>query len=106
MVPPSHTHFYNNKVALNGYGGNGVHCGFNTENKTHAELPPFGIIADVSGSVKVPLALTDPAGHAGDVLCVMYHTRSRVHHRSLFCDECKTVLGAATLQPKWNWKTD
>jgi len=103
MVPPSHTHFYNNKVALNGYGGNGVHCGFNTENKTHAELPPFGIIADVSGSVKVPLALTDPAGHAGDVPGVMYHTRSRVHHRSLFATRARPCSG---LQPKWNWKTD
>jgi hypothetical protein len=106
MVPPNgHAHFYSNKPP--GYGGSGDHCAFNAGNKTNAEALVYGVAGDgESGSVKIPQVLIDAVGHAGEAPCVMYHTRSSVHHLSLFCDTCKDVLRGGSLVNKWSWSVD
>jgi hypothetical protein len=51
----------------------------------------------------VPKTLSDPDKSAYAVPCVMYHTRSKAHHRSKFCKECKGKLRSAEIETKINW---
>ncbi len=88
MVPADANDFYDHT-----HGGQGNHCAFNTVNVANHLAANYGIPADgAGGQVKVPAALTDPDGRGDDVPCVMYHTRSAVHHRSRFCDACVTAI--------------
>lgn len=110
MVPETHATYYQNAADAppdQGFGGDGKHCSFNTENKTNAEAGALGLIPDGrSGSVKVPVLLTQPGGDPLRVPCVMYHTRTSVHCKSKFCDTCKATLTAPTLEPKWSWRAE
>jgi hypothetical protein len=96
MTPSTQATYYNNT-----YGGAGDHCSHNAQRVLHANLAPFNVIADgQSGEVMVPLSLIN--GH-GPPPCIMYHTRTRVHHTSVFCDHCKASLRGDELVPKWNF---
>ncbi|MCY1058878.1 hypothetical protein [Nannocystis sp. SCPEA4] len=113
MVPSTgHTNYYRDKVETpakptDGLGGDGEHCAHNTETRSNNEAPGFGVAGDgLSGYVKVPKLLIDPVGHANAPPCVMYHTRTAVHHKSVFCDECKRLLSSSTLEKKWDWTSE
>ncbi|PCC73652.1 Subtilase family protein [Nannocystis exedens] len=97
MVPKEHEHHYDRK-----YGGRGDHCAFNTEDHPKASVKAdFGILADADSDwVKVPLALSK----GGDEKpCVMYHTRTTVHHRSEFCATCEEWVKGRLDASKWEW---
>jgi hypothetical protein len=103
MVNPNgHAHYYNNQ-----HGGEGDHCAFNAVDKTNDEAPNYGVIGDGQlGSVKVPVTLVDPQGHPDAAPCVMYHTRSRAHSRSTFCQECVRHLSSEINPDTWRWNSD
>ncbi|MCY1070191.1 S8/S53 family peptidase [Nannocystis sp. RBIL2] len=97
MVPKEHKHHYDRQ-----YGGRGDHCAFNTEDRPKVSVKAdFGILADAdSDSVKVPLALSQGAAA---VPCVMYHTRTTVHHQSEFCAVCQEWVKSKLDAAKWEW---
>ncbi|KIG15573.1 hypothetical protein DB30_05447 [Enhygromyxa salina] len=97
MVPDTHAHHYENA-----HGGQGHHCAFNSQDVANAvAASDYQIPGDGSTHVKVPTAIVDPS-RGPNPPCVMYHTRSSVHHTSEFCAVCvQTVkdLDGAT----WQW---
>ncbi|MFY0541009.1 hypothetical protein [Nannocystis pusilla] len=97
MVPKEHKHHYDRQ-----FGGRGDHCASNTENHPKVSVKAqFGILADAdSDSVKVPLALSQGAAAKP---CVMYHTRTPVHHQSEFCAICQEWVKSKLDAAKWEW---
>ena len=102
MVTSDHPKYYNNT-----FGGEGDHCSTNTETKPNAEASAYGLPGDgKGGSVKVPTQLVrrDRLGQEAFLPCVMYHTRSAVHHTSVFCPDCINAMKGLDGR-KWEWKT-
>jgi hypothetical protein len=101
--PDRHQHYYESN-----YGGEGDHCSTNASPVNHTDLKPeWKITADskdrASPAVMVPLAVINGSGPAP---CVMYHTRTKVHHTSVFCDECRDWLRNKIDPKTWIFKGD
>jgi hypothetical protein len=100
MVPPEHAHHYDEQ-----YGGEGNHCGINTQTVANNKAPDYGVPADSKGTnVKVPVKLVNKhmQNSAGPVPCVMYHTRTSIHHSSKFCDTCIETMKSLSGE-SWEW---
>lgn len=99
LVPTTHAHHYDNAL-----GGEGHHCGMNTQTEAKADaLRLYGIPADGEVLVKVPVAVVTPS-RLGDVPpCVMYHTRSAAHHASKFCATCIATVKDELDDTTWKW---
>ncbi|WP_434420362.1 S8 family serine peptidase [Nannocystis pusilla] len=103
MVPETHTEHYDDAL-----GGKGHHCASNTNPIAKADAwSRFGIKPDGQTHVNVP-AMLAVRGMGGDLYrpCVMYHTRSSVHHRQVFCDECRDWLRNRLDARTWRWSSD
>lgn len=101
MVPNTHPSYYNNQ-----YGGEGDHCSHNTDSIANDEAVSQRVIGDgLSGRVRIPKILGKSTWKKPEVPCVMYHTRTPVHHTSLFCHTCKETL--RNMNPDaWRWTSD
>lgn len=103
MVPLTHTEHYDNAL-----GGQGHHCGANTIPVNNSQAwDDFKIKGDGQAQVNVPVMLAVRGMNTDRYRpCVMYHTRSSVHHRQAFCDECKDWLRNRLDPATWRWPSD
>ena len=62
------------------------------DGRTHVNVPAMLAVRGMGGDLYRP--------------CVMYHTRSSVHHRQAFCDECRDWLRNRLDPGTWSWSSD
>ena len=98
LVPSTHAKHYTNNE-----GGQGHHCSHNTELVSNADATRlYNLPGDGTSHVRVPVGVITPSRLGGEPPCVMYHTRSSAHGKSVFCSVCvQTVKDADGASWKW-----